>query len=78
MKLKIGQAVYIVDNCYIDKEEVGYLGKSSFIIEGYENKYNQEHFYEYYGKTWFNTLKEVKEKYPKLKKVADGEWEIVE
>lgn len=78
MKPKIGQTVYILCHGYIDKDEVGYLGKHSFIIDGYENKYNQEHFYEDFGNTWFNTLREVKEKYPKLKHVADGEWMVVE
>lgn len=87
-KPRIGQKVY----CFFDDsmdlciEEVGYIGKESFIIEDYSIKCEVEFFYENYAIDWFTSLKQFKEyikkdsRYSKYKcvKKDDDYWELEE
>lgn len=77
MKPKIGQVVYIADfakkKAY--KENVGYLGKYSFIVKYYDIYLAtyQERFYEDEGKTWFASLKDLKKACPNAR-YNRNEW----
>ncbi len=73
-KPPIGKKVYCIyyDDCII-VEEVGYLGKESFIIAAFDDSYNFDSFewyYKDYNETWFTNLAKAKKK---LLEVADRE-----
>lgn len=90
-KPRLGQKVYVSFEGDITQETVGWLGKDSWIPEGFRDYYDEcmELFYEYsYFDThyaeWFFTLKEAKEKtmaadnsIKGFKKIRDGYWEAV-
>lgn len=63
---KLGQKVYcIYDNDCILVENVGFIGKESFIIENFwEDVYfdSLEWYYENYNDLWFTDLSKAKEK----------------
>ena len=75
-KPKIGKKVYVLYNQGITVEEIGYLGKESFLVEYPTMKLEDavEWFYEDYNKTWFThltraknaLLREAKEIWPDL------------
>ena len=75
-KPKIGKKVYVLYNQGITVENIGYLGKESFLVENPTMKYEDavEWFYEDYNKTWFThltraknaLLREAKEIWPAL------------
>lgn len=88
MKPKIGDVVYICigfDNI-IEKDKVGYLGKTGFVIDNYidyEDLFDIGYGYDDYGVTWFRTLEEAEKRMveiygsgTKLKK-DDGYWKAV-
>ena len=61
-KPKIGKKVYVLYNQGITVENIGYLGKESFVVEYPTMKYEDavEWFYEDYNKTWFTHLTRAK------------------
>jgi hypothetical protein len=68
MKPSIGKKVYLIGDSNISDyarsiclENVGYVGKESFVIEGYNVMRDgfQEYYYKDYGKTWFTSLSDV-------------------
>lgn len=89
-KPRIGQKVYIVFRGQITQEVVGYLGKETWIPEGFKDFYEEYMEFPYEYKTlnpetrWFTTLKQAKEEllrqeteFKKIKKVRDGLWEVI-
>lgn len=60
MKPKLNSVVWIIGNNEICKEIVGWLGTTSFVIDHYENRIKSQFYYDDYGSTWVNTLKEAK------------------
>ncbi len=74
MKPRIGQTVYVTDvgqsdNLLAWKQDVGYLGAESFIVEDYHliSEEYQEYFYEDEGRTWFASFADMKKAYPNVK-----------
>lgn len=93
MKPKIGKIVYIVDKYWysITRDIVGYLGKDSFIVEGYRFRDdNAEQYYESFDEKWFYSFEKakkcLKDKFEKtgwdretkfsFKKYGDNYWQI--
>lgn len=65
-KPPLGKKVYCIydDECIL-VEEVGYLGKDSFIIADFDECNNFDSFewyYEDYNETWFTNLEKAKKK----------------
>ena len=56
---QIGKKVYVLYNQGISVEEIGYLGKESFIVK-HPTTNAVEWFYEDYNKTWFTHLTRAK------------------
>lgn len=91
MKPKIGRKVYCIYGSGIMVDYVDYVGKDSFIVEGYGlSTYpsSWEWNYDMYGKRWFTNLSEAKkvlidiykERYEnklKIVKIAD-DWYALE
>lgn len=90
MKTHIGQKIYCLFEDQITLEEVGYIGKDSFILANY-NEYRQcarELYYEEYNKKWFRDLEKAKITLLKTRKdykkrglvvleYYPGVWEII-
>lgn len=88
MKPNIGKKVYVIYEDSISLEYVGYIGKESFIIDEFSDKFEDaiEYFYEDYGRTWFTSfaaakkqiLEDFKGWYVRLKLVKKSEryWEL--
>ena len=65
MKPKLGRKVYCIYEIGIMVDYVGYIGKDSFIVEGYGLSTESdcwEWSYDMYGKQWFTNLSEAKKK----------------
>ena len=85
MKPKIGEQIWCVYQDQIIKETVEFLGKESFIIEGYEYKYDAEYEYKYYNEDWFKNLEKAKKsllkknsgKKVKIIKISDFIYQLV-
>lgn len=60
MKPKIGEKVWCIYDYQIIGEIVEYLGEDSFLIEGYQDKYDPCYCYSDYNKTWFRDLEKAK------------------
>lgn len=60
MKPKIGDKVWCIYDYQIIGEVVEFLGEQSFLIEGYQDKYDPEYEYSDYNKTWFRDLEKAK------------------
>ena len=64
MKIRIGTKVYIISTINYDicVEEVGYVGRDSFIIDCYLFKDDDyiECYYDEYNETWFKSLAAAK------------------
>lgn len=88
-KPRLGQKIYVVYRGQITQETVGWLGKDSWIPEGFQDYYEECQVYPYEYDTlnpdvyWFTTLKEAKEKLlkqepycKKIKKIKDWLWEV--
>lgn len=63
MKPSIGRTVYCLYESDIYKEEVGYLGRDSFIVDDFSDlrRFDSlEWFYEEYQRTWFTSLARAK------------------
>lgn len=59
---KPGRKVYVIYDGNIFLESAAYIGKHSFIVDGYEWRVDgaREWYYEDYGETWFTSLSEAK------------------
>ena len=77
MKVKIGQQVYTIYTDQIYLEEVAYLGKDSFIVDGYEDKTSSEYYYDDYGVEWFKDLEKAKKALLKKVKKVYGKSKVV-
>lgn len=63
MKPKLGRVVYVVYKETISKFRVGYVGKSSFIIDDFCEDMNFEILewrYDDFDKTWFTSFNKAK------------------
>lgn len=83
MKPKIDDEIWCIYDGQILLEVVEFLGKESFLIEGYDYKYDPEYCYEDYNKTWWKDLekakKEARRRYGRKIKIVEfkkGWWNI--
>lgn len=60
MKPKIDDVVYVIVEDQIHKYSVGYLGKQSFVVDGYEWYIHSQFEYDCYNITWFKNLEKAK------------------
>ena len=60
MKAKIGDKVYTIFQDAIYLETVKFVGENSFLIDGFESKYDSEYKYDDYDETWFYDLEKAK------------------
>ena len=70
MKPSIGRKVYCIYKNEIFEEEVGYLGRDSFIVDDFSELRlfdSLEYFYDEYQLTWFTSKARAKKK---LKEIA--------
>lgn len=90
MKPSIGRTIYCIYQNGINEDNVGYLGKDSFIVDDFSDlrRFDSlEYFYDDYQRTWFTSLPQAKKallsklhrEYPdskfKLKHTCDDYWE---
>lgn len=77
MKPKLNQKVYMLEeyghrsaasDFFITPDRAAFLGRSSFVVEGPEDKVPCEWPYEGFGETWFATLAAAKEHAEKIAK----------
>lgn len=61
-KPKIGKKIYTIWTGDIIEDRVGYLGKDSFLLEGYDMKVEPEYYYEDYNEKWFTSLAKAKKR----------------
>lgn len=65
MKPKLGTKVYCIYNDGFFVDTVGYLGKESFIINGFGGSTEEDSWewnYDKYGQSWFINISEAKDK----------------
>lgn len=65
MKPKIGRKIYCIYGTGIMVDHVGFVGRDSFIVEGYgctTESDSWEWDYELYGEKWFTSLSKAKKK----------------
>lgn len=76
MKPKISEKIWTIYDNQITLEEVEYLGAESFLIEGYEDKYDPCYCYSDYNKTWFRDLEKAKKEMRKRfgRNIKFEEW----
>lgn len=63
MKPSLGKTVYVVYGDELYKEQVGYVGPKSFIVEEFDDGRmfdSLEWFYDDYNKRWFTNLAKAK------------------
>ena len=85
MKPRLNSSVFIYFKGSFSKEKVIALGSEYFIHSGvitdnYVNAYRKPVYYEDYGKTWFKTVKQIKQtfvnKNTRLIKESDEYYEL--
>lgn len=89
-KLNPGHKVYVIYDDAIFLKSAAYVGKHSFIVDGYEQLVDDAREYDYidYGKTWFTSIAEAKKFLlqeniahgitGKIIQLADDYWEFKE